>query len=231
MTREITLSSAFRWAAFIGASGALCIAGSIGLLPAWSSFLFKPLTTILIIAYAWHRGGGEPNQKRFIVAGLVLSLAGDIFLLWPKAGFLPGLVSFLLAHLMYIAAFCARIRFAARPVPFVIYALAAAGILSQLWSGIPAALRVPVLAYVACLAAMGAQAAAWWRSNATNNNARWAAIGGVLFMSSDTLLAINKFATPLPFASLWILVTYWAAQWCIASAMTATDYAITTSCK
>lgn len=223
MKSEPNLSGGLRWAAIIVASGALCIAGSIGLLPAWSSFLFKPLTTMLVIAYAWHRGGDVPRQRRFILAGLVLSLAGDVFLLWPKAGFLPGLVSFLLAHLMYIAAFCVPARFAVRPVPFVFYGIVAAGVLSQLWSSIPAALRAPVVAYVACLAAMAAQAAAWWRSNATNNNARWAATGGVLFMSSDTLLAINKFAVPLPFASLWILVTYWAAQWCIANAMTATE--------
>ena len=223
MTLEINRASDLRWAAFIVASGALCIAGSIGLLPAWSSFLFKPLTTMLVIAYAWHRGGDVPRQRRFILAGLVLSLAGDVFLLWPKAGFLPGLASFLLAHLMYIAAFCIPARFATRPVPFAVYGLAAAGILSQLWNGIPAALRVPVIAYVACLAAMAAQAAAWWRSDATNDHARWAAVGGVLFMSSDTLLTSNKFAAPLPRASLWILVTYWAAQWCIANALTATE--------
>jgi hypothetical protein len=42
-------------------------------------------------------------------------------------------------------------------------------------------------------------------------------VGGMLFVCSDALLATNKFGTPLPLASLWILVTYWAAQWCIAS--------------
>jgi alkylglycerol monooxygenase len=41
----------------------------------------------------------------------------------------------------------------------------------------------------------------------------------VLFMASDSLLAINKFAQPLPASSLWILATYWAAQWAIASAL------------
>jgi hypothetical protein len=36
-------------------------------------------------------------------------------------------------------------------------------------------------------------------------------------MTSDALLATNRFALPLPAATLWILATYWAAQWCIAS--------------
>ena len=38
-------------------------------------------------------------------------------------------------------------------------------------------------------------------------------------MASDSLLAINKFAVALPLASLWILATYWAAQWAIASSL------------
>ncbi|HKW83483.1 MAG TPA: lysoplasmalogenase, partial [Burkholderiaceae bacterium] len=162
------------------------------------------------------------RQRRFVQIGLVLSLVGDVFLLWPKEGFLPGLVSFLLAHVAYIAAFCVPARFAARPLVFAAYAGVAALILSQLWPGVPGALRAPVLAYVACLATMAAQAAVWWRTaagSADEGVARAAAVCAVLFMVSDSLLAINKFALPLPFAPLWILATYWAAQWCIASSL------------
>jgi hypothetical protein len=43
------------------------------------------------------------------------------------------------------------------------------------------------------------------------------ALGGALFVASDALLATNKFAAALPAASLWMLGTYWLAQWCIAS--------------
>ncbi|MGY4831372.1 lysoplasmalogenase [Sphaerotilaceae bacterium SBD11-9] len=202
-------------------SAALCIAAASGALPAGLAFVFKPLTTLLVMAYAWPRGTDAPKQRRLMRIGLALSLAGDVFLLWPKEGFLPGLVSFLLAHLAYIAAFCQPARFAAKPLVFVLYAVLAAVLLSQLWDGVPAALRVPVLAYVACLATMAAQAAAWWRSAATHPQARWAAVGGLLFMASDTLLAFNKFNAPLPLSALWILLTYWLAQWCIASSLKA----------
>ena len=192
--------------------------------PTYTALLsvFKPLTTVLVIAYAWPRGADVPRQQRFVRIGLVLSLVGDVFLLWPKEGFLPGLVSFLLAHLAYIAAFCVAARLAARPLVFVAYGVVAALILSQLWAGVPGALRAPVLGYVVCLATMAAQGAVWWRSaigRADERLARAAAIGGLLFMTSDSLLAINKFALPLPLASLWILATYWAAQWGIASSL------------
>nr|WP_316642745.1 lysoplasmalogenase [uncultured Roseateles sp.] len=185
---------------------------------AWG-FVAKPLTTLLIIGYAWQRGRATPVLRRWLLLGLAFSLAGDVCLLWPEQGFLPGLVSFLLAHLCYIKAFCTPVLFAKVPEPIAFYAALAGAVLSQLWSGVPAALRAPVAVYVVCLAAMAAQSAVWWRSEPRNARARWAAVGGLLFLCSDTLLAVNKFATPLPLASLWILATYWAAQWCIASSL------------
>jgi uncharacterized membrane protein YhhN len=76
-------------------------------------------------------------------------------------------------------------------------------------------LHTPVIAYVLCLASMAAQAAVLWRRGEPRGGVL--AIGGALFVASDALLATDKFAGPLPLASLWILATYWAAQWCIVS--------------
>lgn len=183
-------------------------------------FIFKPLTTLLIIAHAWPRGNDTPMLRCLVLAGLVLSLVGDIALLWPKEGFLPGLIAFLAAHVVYIVAFAREQRFAARPEAFALYALVAGGVLAMLWMHIPDALRVPVAAYVLALVTMAAQAAVVWlgaRGSEHEARARWLAIGGALFVLSDALLATNKFATPLPLASLWILGSYWSAQWCIAS--------------
>ena len=188
---------------------------------AWMNFVFKPLATLLIIAYAWPRGRSQPAKRRWVLTGLVLSLGGDVALLWPQQGFLPGLVSFLLAHLAYLWAFSrSGVRLAARWLPFLVYAALAAIILGLLWPGVPAALRLPVLAYVLCLASMAAQAAVVaLRSRGTSLAWRGGvlAAGGALFLASDALLATNRFAGPLPLAGLWILATYWLAQWCIAS--------------
>lgn len=179
------------------------------------NFLFKPLTTLLVMAYAWPRGQDAPLARRWVLVGLCFSLAGDVFLMWPQQGFLPGLVSFLIAHLAYLMAFTRVSPLAGRPWVFASYLLLAAVILAQLWPGVPSALRAPVVAYVLCLASMAAQAAVLWRNGSPRGGVL--AVGGALFMASDTLLAINKFVAPLPWASLWILASYWAAQWCIAS--------------
>lgn len=181
----------------------------------WLNFVFKPLATIAVIAYALGRGRDQPAVRRWVLTGLVASLAGDVALLWPQQGFLPGLVSFLLAHLAYLWAFTRLQPFAADKRPFVVYAAVAGGILALLWPGVPGPLRAPVMAYVACLAAMAAQAAVLWRAGVPRGGVL--ALGGALFVASDALLATNKFAGPLPLSSLWILATYWSAQWCIAS--------------
>lgn len=212
-----TTATPERWlAAAVVACAALAIASAPwALATSVLNVVFKPLATLLVIAHAWRRGHETPVVRRWVLAGLVLSLAGDIALLWPREGFLPGLVSFLLAHLAYLVAFTRVQRFAAWPAAFVAYAAVAGLILWRLWPGVPAALLGPVLAYVACLAAMAAQAAVLWRRGAPRGAVL--ALGGALFMASDALLATNKFAGPLPASSLWILSTYWAAQWCIAS--------------
>jgi len=200
------------WALAVLASAVLAIAAGDGLIASHWLFVFKPLTTLLVIAFAWPRGADAPARRRWIRVGLGLSLAGDVALLWPVRGFLPGLVAFLLAHLAYIVAFTRGVRFAAWPAAFAAYAVVAGAILWALWPGIPDALRVPVLAYVACLATMAAQASCV---------GRLAALGGALFVVSDALLATHKFAAPLPLSALWILATYWVAQSLIAASMRA----------
>lgn len=202
------------WLGLVLASAALAIGSAPwALAQPWLNFAFKPLATLAVIGYAWGRGEGP--TRTWVLLGLLLSLAGDIALLWPKEGFLPGLIAFLLAHLAYLVAFTRVAKFASRPLPFAVYALVAGVILWQLWPGVPGGLRIPVIAYVVCLAAMAAQAAVVWRSGAPRGGVL--AVGGALFVASDALLATNKFMAPLPAASLWILATYWAAQWCIAS--------------
>ena len=69
-------------------------------------YLFKPLTTILILTAAlipdtWRNGA----YAGLIALGLFFSLLGDILLMLPSDHFVQGLVSFLLAHICYGLAF------------------------------------------------------------------------------------------------------------------------------
>jgi len=193
------------------ASALLCIGSEYGL-PPMLMFVFKPLTTLLIIVLGW-------RAPMWLRVGLVCSLGGDVALMFP-GGFVPGLVAFLLAHLAYLRAFTQVRRFAAWWPAFAAYGLAAVGMLALLWPGVPAELHAPVLAYVACLASMAAQAAVvgWLgRGSAQARDDALLALGGLLFLFSDSCIAFNKFAGPLPLAAALVLPTYWAAQYLIAT--------------
>ena len=61
------------------------------------------------------------------------------------------------------------------------------------------------------IALMASQA--WGRSaHAKDQATLWTAIGASVFMLSDSVLAIDTFINPLPYAGLWVLATYYVAQ-------------------
>ena len=190
----------------------------------WLNFVFKPLATLCVIAWAALGRSDDGLVKRWIVIGLVASLAGDVALLWPVQGFLVGLVAFLLGHLSYLVALTRRVKFLASPPAFGVWAIVAASVLAGLWAGVPAELRAPVLLYVCALAAMAAQATSVWLARREHADAaRWriVAIGGALFVLSDAILATDKFVGGIPLPTLWNLSIYWVAQWFIACAAVA----------
>ncbi|MEP7282369.1 MAG: lysoplasmalogenase [Rubrivivax sp.] len=199
-------------------AGALAIAAAPWALgQPWLAFVFKPLATALVIAYAAGRGRATPALRRWLLVGLAASWVGDVALLWPQQGFLPGLIAFLVAHGCYLWAFTRERRLAAWPPAFAAYAVLAGAILAALWPGVPWPLRAPVVVYVVALAAMAAMAAVLWRTGVARGG--WFALGGALFVASDALLATERFGGGLPLASLWILPTYWGAQWCLATGL------------
>lgn len=193
----------------------LAIAGAYWPAQPWLHWLFKPLTTLLIAWTVWRLPSALPRYRAWLLAGLLLSTLGDVFLMLPVDAFVPGLASFLLAHLAYLLALRQRGRWFSPVWTLLAYAVVALAVLSQLWPGLPAALRVPVVIYVAVLAAMAAQAlAVWWRLR--DGPSRFGAWGGACFVLSDALLAWDRFVAPFAAASLAVLASYWLAQWGLA---------------
>jgi uncharacterized membrane protein YhhN len=181
----------------------------------WQTYIFKPLTTSLILLLALLAPNPVPPFYRYaIIAGLCLSLLGDIFLMLPVDHFLHGLVSFLLAHLCYIAAFAVRTGFST-PIwtlaPFLLYGIV---MVRLLWPHV-GKLKLPVLVYMAVILVMGWQAFAQWQQYGSVS--AFLALGGaVLFVLSDTLLALDRFRRSFWSAHALILGTYYVAQLLIA---------------
>ena len=146
------------------------------------------------------------------MAALAASLAGDVFLMLPGNYFIPGLASFLVAHLFYIALFRQGVPwFSSRRASGLTLGLGGA-MYAWVWGGLTdPVLKVAVAAYVSVIALMVAQAigrALVLRDGA----ARAVGLGACVFMLSDSLIAINRFVQPLPLASVGVLATYYTAQ-------------------
>jgi uncharacterized membrane protein YhhN len=178
-------------------------------------WIFKPLTTLLIAGSVWRMASPLPRYRAWLLVGLALSTLGDVFLMLPLDAFVPGLASFLLAHLAYLLALRQRERWFAAAWPFALYVAVAGVVLGQLWPGLPGELRAPVVVYVMVLAAMAAQATAAWvrRRDPASLSGAW---GGACFVLSDALLAWDRFVAPFAAASLAVLASYWLAQWGLA---------------
>lgn len=190
----------------------------------WLHYAGKPLATLSIL---WLAASALPSvtarYRRIVLAGMLLSLVGDICLMLPGDRFVPGLVAFLLAHVCYIAAFAPGSTAKARLAGLILVAAVALVNLVGLLPRVDAALKGPVLAYVAVLASMAgfALARAWTPALAktTPRSVRLAAAGAVCFVVSDSLLAWDRFAGNIPMPALLVLGTYYVAQWCIAQSV------------
>lgn len=189
-------------------------------------YVLKPLATLALVALVL-RTTAASRYRTWIAGGLVASLAGDILLMLPQELFVAGLAAFLLAHLCYITAFASDGAGRTAPVLPALPVFAIAGaLLWYLWPSL-GPMRVPVACYVAVISTMAWQAIARWRVLGTTH-ALWAAAGSTFFLMSDSALAIRKFVTPFPGATLIILATYYAAQWGIALSVNSDDASLAT---
>lgn len=176
------------------------------------AFLVKmaPVAVLSLIVFRSARKAGS----RLAASGLALSAVADGVIEWS---FLGGLVVFLLAHLLYIAAFLAVERRGrlSRLVPVALWAVVVLPLIVSRAGG----LGGPVLIYGLVIFTM------IWRAAAAASFSGWNAsvmglCGALLFGLSDSLLGYSRFVGPLPASDLLVLGTYWSAQALIAGSFT-----------
>jgi uncharacterized membrane protein YhhN len=174
----------------------------------------RMLPHLALFAWAWKEtrpeditGAGPqgPFSPRFwLFVGLAACTAADFVIRRPQ-GFISGIYGFLLAQVAFIVAF-SRIKRELAPLtalPFVGYA---AILLASIWPSL-GDFKGPVVVYGAVIALMG------WRAWVTD--VKSLRTGALLFMVSDSLLAIEKFGAPTEgaygFLRYPIILTYWGA--------------------
>jgi uncharacterized membrane protein YhhN len=193
----------------------------------WLHQICKPLLMITLMIYFWDRSDKRKDERwvKYVTLALVFSWIGDIMLLFTDKHFmyfLAGLSGFLAAHVVYLLAYIRathrnRIQLEDSAVPLLIveYGIVLLYVILPYLSGV---LQVPVLLYSIILMAMGVFA--WYRKGETNvESFRWVFFGALLFIVSDSILAINRFSQTIPYASLLVMITYILAQFLIVNGL------------
>lgn len=171
-------------------------------------YVLKPLTMVALIAAAVSLADPASEAARWwLVAGLICSLAGDVFLMLDDL-FVPGLASFLVGHLCYIAAL---INLGLEPLPTVLGVVAVvlcAGVVGRIVvqgaTRTDRRLTVPVAAYITAISVMVAAA--------IGTVIPFAIAGALLFYLSDACIGWSRFVGDFPQSRMAIITTYHLGQ-------------------
>jgi len=180
----------------------------------------KPLLMPSLAAYFFFSVSQKSKLAFLVIIALLFSWIGDVMLMFVELKsiyFILGLVAFLLAHITYILIFNKSSQ-DFKPKIFTYstgFLLALYGILLILlmWPGL-GDLMIPVIIYTAIIMTMGI--------TALFRKARGASlvlVGAMLFIASDSLLALNKFYQAFAAAGFWVMLTYILAQYFIVIGM------------
>lgn len=175
-------------------------------------WIAKPLSSLGFLGGAISLGALDSAYGQAVLAGLILSFAGDVLLIPKKqAVFRLGIASFMLAHVAYVAAFVIRgieptwtVVALAPLIPVVVF------VIRWLKPNLPDGLRAPVTVYVVVITLM--VAAAFGTSAPVFEP--WTIMAGtLLFYLSDLCVARNRFVTPSFVNRAFGLPFYYAGQW------------------
>jgi uncharacterized membrane protein YhhN len=186
-------------------------------------FIFKPLIMPCLALYLYF---SVPKTKFvwLILSAFVFSWFGDIALLLESSNnqlFILGLGFFLLAHLLYIFAFRQTDSLDNKPnllknkpylfIPLILYCM---GLFYVLYPNLKS-FTIPVILYVIVISLM-AIFALNRKNRVTPSSFKLIFLGAVLFVISDSFIALNKFLIQIPYNGVWVMLTYMLAQYLIA---------------
>jgi uncharacterized membrane protein YhhN len=181
-------------------------------------FIFKPLILLsLLVLYSF----SVSKRNKVYIMALLFSFFGDVFLLFSgELNFILGLVSFLIAHLLFIKIVIKRIRKTAiRNVIgssflfFIIFCMLIYVLRNSLGE-----LLIPVIIYGLTISIFGTVALIDYL-NKKSQESIWMFAGALVFVISDSVLAINKFYEPKLVFEVIVMSTYILAEFLIFRSM------------
>lgn len=179
--------------------------------------IFKPLLmTTLVVVYLI--SAKKPNF--WLISALFFSFWGDVFLLDKANYFVFVLASFLVAHIMYIkmtSQFLVKKSLSQILKSAILFIILFAGILVLIKDNLGEML-VPVIVYGIAISAFGTCALLYYQQSKSIASL-CLLLGALLFIASDSLIALNNFYTPKHFFDISIIVLYIVSQYLICKSV------------
>ena len=179
------------------------------------NYIAKPLLLISLIFFFWKKSSHLDHKlRRMIFFALGFSLLGDILLMFVNQSanfFIGGLIAFLIAHIFYVLVFLKQRNRSKNPFLFIGFVLLYGMLLFYFLKDGLGDMLLPVILYMVIILSM-ASTAFLRQGYVVKNSFVLVFIGAILFMISDSILALNKFYQPLAFTNFSIIFTYAFAQ-------------------
>ena len=181
-------------------------------------YVTKPAIVTSLIIFFWKESATLNTPIRVLtLLALLFSLLGDVLLMFVDRSpnyFMFGLFAFLLAHVMYILVFLKH-RNPQKKFTWTILILDLFGLCLFLFlKDHLGEMLIPVMVYMLIILTM-ATTSFLRKGKVSNVSYCFVVIGAILFMMSDSILAINKFYGAVPMANVLIMLTYAMAQYFI----------------
>ncbi|SFI96268.1 lysoplasmalogenase [Thermoflavimicrobium dichotomicum] len=179
----------------------------------WWKYLLKPGTMLMIMGIVGVSLERGDSYGWLILLGLVFSMIGDIFLMLPSDRFVPGLISFFCAHVVYIFAFPGNHSFSLRSfivalflflISLIYFLFVQSGVRRQGGTRLlmAVALYMTIISWMVWKALLSGQ----WLL----------VVGSLSFYLSDAILGWDRFVRKLNWGTYGVMITYYLAQYLIA---------------
>jgi len=176
----------------------------------------KPMLMPALIFFIYHQAQGHVTKRTMLVVlALIFSWMGDLALMKDGENlyFMLGLGAFMLAQMTYTFIYYKstfqKPEFQLMPLlPILTFTIF---LLAFVLRNAPTEMQIPIVVYAVCITAMASMARL--RMGLTSNfSFNWVMMGSLLFVISDSAIAVDKWYLPIPYDEVVIMSTYIAAQ-------------------
>jgi uncharacterized membrane protein YhhN len=168
-------------------------------------YVCKPATAVAFLATASVLNPADETARSWLVIALVFCVFGDVFLMLPRDAFIPGLASFAMAQILFAVSFALQSPTSLRLVIALVVVVPGALILARRFLGAlsrrgDTSMAPAILVYVVVISTM--------IISGISGGTAIGIAGAVLFLTSDSLIAEQRFVSARRWQPLTIIVSY-----------------------